>query len=99
MQWRVDDDGDLIAMRPYYLIAKDRLTEPTTRNGVKYYDFPIHLAEKEWVDLVEFERAWLWAVYLSGLKFDIEMARASFRWARGEREEYGIPISGVPLPE
>lgn len=95
MQWRVDDDGDLVATNPSYLITKDQLTQTTERNGVRYYDFPIHLAEKEWVDLEDFERTWVWAIYRSGLPFDADMARASFQRAREDREEYRIPIKGV----
>ena len=100
MQWVVDVDGDMVTVKPApsYLIERKRLTEKTERAGKKLYDWPVHLAEKEWVNLESFERAWVWAVYKSGLPFDPELARASFRWAADERVELRIPIAGTPNP-
>lgn len=42
---------------PEYWFDVSRLAETTERGGVEYYDWPVHMAEKTWVDLDAFIEA------------------------------------------
>jgi len=52
-QWRVDENG-IKARRPAptYEISASRLTEST--RDTSYYDWPVHMAEKTWVQPEQF---------------------------------------------
>lgn len=86
-QWTVDLDG--IEGNPEtgrYFIELDRIDATTERRGVTYYDFPIHLAEKEWVDIDAFIAAFEYALRswanLVGEAVDEAMLAATFQEAR-----------------
>ncbi len=54
-QWRLERRGiESTNPKRFYQIDADRLGETTERNGVVYYDWPLHMAEKDWVNLNEF---------------------------------------------
>jgi hypothetical protein len=57
-QWDVTDYG-LEVVKPLapYEISADRLTETTERSGNTFYDWPVHMAEKTWVDIGAFNEA------------------------------------------
>lgn len=56
--WQVLDDGvETIDPLPPYDFALDRVFETTSRSGVTYYDWPVHMAEKTWVDIGLFNEA------------------------------------------
>ena len=94
-QWRVTDFGiepivgsQTTAMEgktPPYNIAAPRLLETTDRDRI-YYDWPVHMAEKTWVDLEEFLEAFANALDAHKEKYrgqvSVEMLEASFRKAR-----------------
>jgi hypothetical protein len=54
-QWAVTRYG-ISSIKPAssYDIDAGRLTAITERDGKEYYDWPIHLAEKGWVDMPAF---------------------------------------------
>jgi len=87
-QWKVTRDG-LSTINAEYFIEAARLLETTERNGETLYDWPVHLAEKEWVDIVAFDRAFRMALKhhankLGGKKNSM-MLLASFGFACRER--------------
>ena len=47
-----------------YWIEIDQVFEETERNGIAYYNLPIHLAEKEWVAIPLF-----FEVFVSALRY------------------------------
>lgn len=57
-QWAVTKSA-LKTVKPEvpYEIDISRLTETTNRSGTTYYDWPLHLAEKEWVQMAAFIEA------------------------------------------
>lgn len=62
-QWLVTHEGlEAIADSLGYWIDMDRMAQETTRSGIRYYDWPIHLAEKEWVDRALFIEAFVHAL-------------------------------------
>jgi hypothetical protein len=57
-QWEVTQFGiESVRPAPEYPILKSRLTETTERGRATYYDWPIHLADKSWVDIEAFLEA------------------------------------------
>lgn len=57
-QWAVTDYGlESVNRQSDYYIAKERLLETTHRDR-EYYDWPIHMAEKSWVDVGAFNEAY-----------------------------------------
>jgi hypothetical protein len=74
-----------------YEIDALRLLEITTRGSTEFYDWPVHLAEKNWVDIDLFIDAFLVAleVHKAKLREQIDLAKlaASFRFARKEARE------------
>ena len=84
-QWEVTKDT--LRCKPpeaKYEIYDDRITETTTRNGIKYYDFPVHMAEKSWVNVAAFNEAFVAALELWKGKFppvDDAMLEATINYA------------------
>jgi hypothetical protein len=83
-QWSVTKSG-IEARRPEsYFIEADRLDETTDRDQV-YYDWPVHLAEKDWVNLNLFGDAFLKAAEMLKTKyvgpFDRGMFDRSMKYA------------------
>ncbi len=87
-QWIVDEDGVTTAedAESEYWFEADRLLETTTRGGTTYYDWPVHMAEKTWVDIEAFIEAFEKALELLEGKYkwpvDTAMLTASLGVAR-----------------
>lgn len=82
-QWKVLDDGvESKDGFPPYDFAIDRVFETTTRGTKMFYDWPVHMAEKTWVDLPLFNEAFEQAVRFyaseSTEPVDEAMLRASY---------------------
>jgi hypothetical protein len=57
-QWQVTaDELRTHPNFPTYPIETARLTKTTTRGGQSYYDWPIQMAQKSWVDANQFNEA------------------------------------------
>jgi len=59
-QWQVTNYGVesiVSATTPRYDFAADRLLETTDRHNGTFYDWPVHMAEKDWVDIEAFIEA------------------------------------------
>ena len=70
-QWRVTKHGmESIKPAPTYEFEAKRLSETTDRSGAIYYDWPIHMAEKNWVDLDAFIDAFSRALDLHAGRYD-----------------------------
>jgi hypothetical protein len=77
-QWMVTSTGiEPADGSKSYLIEAERLTELTTRSNGTFYDWPIHMAEKEWVDMSDFLLVFAAALAIHGSDFDPEMLRRS----------------------
>ena len=86
-QWAVTAYG-LGTVKPEapYGIDKKRLMEKTVRGGETYYDWPVHLAEKNWVDLNAFNEAYREALeHHVPRSVDYEMLEASIDESRRMR--------------
>jgi hypothetical protein len=82
-QWIVEDDGmGPVKSLPPYDIAIERVFELTERGAQKFYDWPVHMADKMWVDVGLFNEAFDRAIRhysrVSGEPIDEEMLRASY---------------------
>lgn len=64
-QWVVTDEGIEAPAEGGYWIDIDRMSQETERQGNTYYDWPVHLAEKEWVDRPLFFEAFVHALCLA----------------------------------
>ncbi|MCK1494447.1 hypothetical protein IVB14_29575 [Bradyrhizobium sp. 180] len=54
-QWSVTDYGvEAVKPAPYYHFDKTRLLEATDHGSGTMYDWPVHMAEKTWVDIEAF---------------------------------------------
>lgn len=63
-QWAVTDYGieaiegaespSISGITPNYILEANRLVETTKRFGESLYDWPVHMAEKTWVDIDAF---------------------------------------------
>lgn len=91
-QWDVTDYGiETRQGSPIYEIAKSRLTE--TRDGIRgrEYNWPPHMAEKEWVNIEAFIEAFTQALILHAgaytPKADLECLKASADGARVKRRQ------------
>lgn len=90
VQWRVTHQGVECVDRSYF-IDKKRLFEMRRDTG-DLYDWPIHMAEKPWVDLDEFLAAWQIAVALHARELrktlDINILTKTLRTAREVRRQH-----------
>lgn len=82
-QWKVLDDGvEAKTGFPGYDFAINRVFEITSRGAKTFYDWPIHMAEKIWVDLplfIEaFEKAVRYYASTSGETVNEDMLKASY---------------------
>jgi hypothetical protein len=67
-QWRVTAYGvESVEPAPTYELSADQLLE-SERAG--YYDWPVHMAEKTWIDIEAFIEAFVNALKLHAGKFD-----------------------------
>lgn len=88
-QWAVTDFGmEAVEPLPTYEIDAERLGETTDRAGVPLYDWPVHMAEKTWVDIALFIEAFEVALRKHagayGEELDREILEASYAFARRE---------------
>lgn len=86
-EWLVTQEGiEGIAKDKGYWIAIDRVFEETSRDRITYYDWPVHLAEKECVPVPEFLEAFdgaiRFAAIQTGLTIDEPMLARTYRKAR-----------------
>ena len=95
-QWAVTDYGvesvhgatspTIDGITPPYHFDATRLVEMTERPNGTFYDWPVHMAEKTWVDIDAFNEAFEKALELRQGRYspvlDPEMLRASFVEAR-----------------
>jgi hypothetical protein len=65
-QWAVTKYG-IEALDGTYAIAADRLTEEIRTD---YGNWPVHMAEKNWLDHEDFFTAWMVAIAMHGAKVD-----------------------------
>ncbi len=86
-QWAVTKSG-MATVKPearYECHAK-RLTETTDRMNGTFYDWPVHMAEKTWVDVEAFNEAFEQALEFHKGRYsppvDRKMLEASFKEAR-----------------
>lgn len=61
-QWVVTPEGVKAPTEGGYWIDMGRIGRTTERRGISYYDCPICLAEKEWVDRPLFFEAFVFAL-------------------------------------
>lgn len=73
---------------PTYHFTADRLTEMQGGGRGKFYDWPVHMAEKTWVDVTAFNEAFVKALELHKGKYkpsvDPELLKASLAEAHRE---------------
>ena len=81
-QWAVTEYG-IEARDGTYAIAADRLSETRPHQGHELPDWPLHMAEKDWVDIHDFCTAFLTALacYPEFAKFNGTQIRESIRRA------------------
>jgi hypothetical protein len=62
-QWSVTDFGiEPLPGIPYAEINKKRLLETRLSSNERFYDWPLQMEEKEWCDISDFIRAWMFAI-------------------------------------
>lgn len=81
-QWAVDHHGIKgNSETGRYFIAIHRVPAITERHSGTFYDWPLHMAEKDWVDLPQFLEAFEKAIRLhaalTGKRIDLELLCAS----------------------
>jgi hypothetical protein len=80
-QWKVTGTS-IQTLKGNYVIPFNRLLETTERNEKLFYDWPVHLAEKVWVNLRLFREAFEKALELSKSKIDSDLLNNSFNKAQ-----------------
>ncbi|MFB0493630.1 hypothetical protein ABIE45_006286 [Methylobacterium sp. OAE515] len=88
-QWRVDEDGvESVDPAPEYWFEAKRLSETTARSGETFYDWPLQMADKTWIDIEAFIEAFTKALELHAGKYappvDEDMLARSVERARRE---------------
>lgn len=95
-QWKVTDYGieaivgsrtpSMSGLTTRYEIQAERLVETTERSNGTFYDWPVHMAEKTWVDVTTFNEAFAEALELHKGRYspavDLEMLDASISEAQ-----------------
>jgi len=105
-QWAVTEDGiESIKPETIYPIEAHRLLERHGVGGGKFYDWPVHMAKKTWVDLEAFIEAFRTALRLHAGKYqgqvDPDILEASVSEARREaakRAEPQMPVGEAQAP-
>jgi len=87
LQWQVTDYGmeSVRKNAPYYHFNAERLLEMEGAGTGKLYDWPLHMAEKTWVDIEAFIDAFKQAVRIHASKLgkvDSAVLERSFAKAR-----------------
>jgi len=91
-QWAVTDWG-LQSVKPgapyEYNIGAERLLEMNGSGRGQFYDWPVHMAEKNWIDMAAFSEAFRKALDLHKGKYrgsvDQKLLEASFAEAQNRR--------------
>lgn len=82
-QWKVTKHGlESIDERSDYSIEAKRLGEMVDRGDGDHYDWPIHMAEKTWVDIDLFIDAFVKALEFHKIPFDKKVLAASLDQGR-----------------
>ncbi len=95
-QWMVTDFGieairgaqpfGIVGLTSIYEIPASRLLEITDRGENQYYDWPVHMAEKTWINIELFTEAFMQALKIHKDKYkgevDQSMLEASLDHAR-----------------
>src|SRR5687767_12653315 len=86
-QWKVTEDGlESVGQQSKNFIEMERISHLTVRDGIEYYDWPLHMAIKSWVDIeafiIAFEAALEAWEYKKGAPINQEMLARSFSKAR-----------------
>lgn len=81
-QWVYDGEFlETLVPDAAYLIRGSRIFETTERDGTIYYDWPLHMARKEWPDYTACTAAFLYVVsdqsHIQGIAIDRAMLEAS----------------------
>jgi hypothetical protein len=88
-QWQVTDYGvESIKPAPTYNFSADRLLETQGAGAGQFYDWPVHMAEKTWVDIEAFIEAFTQAVKPHAGKFkgSVDLAKFSASIAKAREE-------------
>lgn len=89
LQWRVTPGGMECPAPFAYNIPMSRIAESIELDGQRFYAWPLHMAEKEWVGrgwFVEaFEVAMRWHARREGVPIDEQMLAASIARGRSSR--------------
>ena len=79
----------IVGLTSRYVVYPDRLSETTQRGDRTYFSWPVHMADKNWVDIDTFNEAFAKAIEYhqdGGLAaIDRKMLEDSFRLATTER--------------
>lgn len=94
-EWSVSPDGiEGIAAERGYFIEMDRIDRTTERMGISYYDWLVHIAEKERVSIEPFLEAFVAALRyycsLTGATVDQVMLSRSLNFARNYLKVRGL---------
>ncbi len=86
-QWAVTENGmDTVKPEVPYDFNAERLTETTDRANGTFYDWPVHMAEKTWVNVEAFNEAFKQALEFHKSRYspavDPKMLEATFKEAR-----------------
>ncbi len=95
-QWAVTDYGleaiggatspTIRGETPTYEFSTKRLAETTERRDETFYDWPVHMAEKTWVDVEAFNKAFEQAIEFHKGRYspavDRKIIEASFKEAK-----------------
>lgn len=94
-QWAVTESGieavegttspSVVGLTSRYVIYSDKLLDTTRRGNHTFYEWPIHMAEKTWVDVTAFNQAFERAISYhleDGMEaVNLKMLQASFQEA------------------
>jgi hypothetical protein len=93
-QWAVTDYGIECVNHTYPIEARRLLTRRGVGQG-KFYDWPLHMAQKSWVDIEAFIEVFRTALELHAGKYkgkvDTDMLLASISEARHRAREHDCP--------
>ena len=82
-QWAVTDYGvESVKPAPTYHFSADRLLEEAGAGMGKLYDWPVHMAEKTWVDINAFNDAFTKAIELHAGRYKGTVDRAKLAASR-----------------
>jgi len=86
-QWAVTSLGvEGLGEHAYYGFNKERLLETTDYGSGELYDWPVHMAEKTWVDIEAFIQVFEKALDLHGYRKGVDQVRLEQSLARARKE-------------